>query len=396
MREVIATGKTVEEATEAGCTQLGLSRSEVTLEILAMPQKKFFKTIPAKVKVTAIEDDAAESSIAFEQKSSAPIMEKAQFTETKPTQQKKMQAQNTSEKPQQSMQNPPQTSPETASDEVSDEASAGVSETTEGRVLQSEPEVPIDLALFPQVQKAVDYLSSIFSAMGLQDVSISALRQGDATLLRVSDEHILDRMEVRGEVIQALSYLVDRAVNAGIDKKEDIYLRIRLDVEGYRNRRETELVEMAMRIGNEVAKTGRSRTLAPMNPYERLIVHTTIGKIEGVFSSSIGADVQRRVVIKSLAPNATDGGDYKGDSRGKKQGGQRRDNSRGSSRSSGGRSGAGQGRAPRQGARTQRSFTPEREFAKTEHNPSTAPVVPKRREAIRDGEDLPLYGKIEL
>ncbi len=53
MREVISTGKTVEEATENACRELGLGRDEVSVEILEMPQKKLFKTIPAKVKVTA-------------------------------------------------------------------------------------------------------------------------------------------------------------------------------------------------------------------------------------------------------------------------------------------------------------------------------------------------------
>ena len=57
MREVIMTGRTVEEATAAALAEIGLSEDEVTVEVIDLPQKKFFKTIPAKVKVTADADE---------------------------------------------------------------------------------------------------------------------------------------------------------------------------------------------------------------------------------------------------------------------------------------------------------------------------------------------------
>ncbi|MDL2328094.1 RNA-binding protein, partial [Ruminococcaceae bacterium OttesenSCG-928-A11] len=232
-------------------------------------------------------------------------------------------------------------------------------------------------------------------------------RQGDATLFRIEGEKVASKIEIRGEVIQALSYLVDRAVNSGVDKKEADYLRVRLDVAGYRNRREGELIALANRTGQEVARTARSRTLAPMNPYERLIVHTTISKIEGITSESIGVDTERRVVIKSLAANATDGGDWRPPRKG--GGGNRRDGrgGRGGDRGRNDRSGNRDGRRNDRGGRDNRgggggrrfdrpSSTPEREYAGKTRDPGAAPVVPDRREAVRDGDDLPLYGKIEL
>ena len=71
MREVIVTGKTVEEATEKACLELGLPREEVSIEILEMPTRKLFKSTPAKVKATADEAEAP----AAEEKPAAPKAE---------------------------------------------------------------------------------------------------------------------------------------------------------------------------------------------------------------------------------------------------------------------------------------------------------------------------------
>lgn len=375
MREVIATGKTVEEATEAGCSELGLGRHEVSVEILEMPVKKLFKSTPAKVRVTA--DDGQEPQ---------------KKAEAAPAQPKPAAPVNTQKPAQGQAAAQPQAAPD------------------ERQLLPEEPEEAIDLEQAPHVKKAVDYLLSILNAAGAGQVQVNAIRQGDATLFRVEDGEIASKMEIRGETIQALSYLIDRSVNAGVDKKDPNYLRIRLDIAGYRNRREGELVSLASRTAKEVAHTGRSKTLAPMNPYERLIVHTAVSKIEGVTSESIGSDVERRVVVKSTGPNATDGEDWHPPRKGGSGGGGSRvgrpsggNNYRGGNRGGGGGGGrdrdrnndrnrSGRGGPPRDRA----SSTPEREDADRQRDPDAKPVVPQRRDAIQDGEDLPLYGKIEL
>ena len=361
MREVIVTGKTVEEATEKGCMELGLSQEEVTVEILEMPLKKLFKTIPAKVKVTADDDDDLLLEVAIENKyREQAVQEKAVVKEEQKA-----------EKPVEKKEQP----------------------FSRKAVLPSEPEIEIDLAQNAGAAAGVAYLEQLFKAMGSNTVHVKAYQQGDATLLRVEGEDIKDVMETRGDTIQALSYLTDRVVNKGVDKKEGNYLRIRLDVAGYRGRRESELVELAHKVGKEVVKTKRSRTLAPMNPYERLIIHTTISEMEGLVSESTGSDAERRVVIKSTAADATDGEDWQAPRKGGKSG--RPSNSRpsGNNRRSG-----YQNQKPRKNfvQEKPKTSTPEREYANKERNESSQPVVPERREAIKDVDDLPLYGKIEL
>lgn len=367
MREVIATGKTVEEATESGCAQLGLSRDEVSVEILEMPIKKLFKSTPAKVRITA--DTSAEETPA-----APPAEEKAAPVQQKPA------AEKTTEKPVENTAKKPE--------KIREEKS----------LEPQEPEIPIDLSADSPAKQAADYLTSIFKAMGAADVNVLAFQQGDATMLRVEGESIGELIDTRGETIQALSYLTDRAVNKGVDKKSGDYMRVRLDVAGYRGRREGELVALAERTAAEVNNTKRSRTLAPMNPYERLIVHTTISKIEGVRSESIGADTERRVVVKSTAPDAQDGDDWRPPR--KQGGGGRRPQQGGRYGGSGQRQnrggGQGRGRGDGQGKWQKPNNTPEREYADKKFDAGSEPIVPKRREAIHDGEDMPLYGKIEL
>lgn len=363
MKEIIATGKTVEEAAENGCRDLGVSMNEVTYEVLEVPVKKLFKSLPAKVKVTLITGDDIEDK----------VEKTVKETFAAPPE-------------------PPAATSQPAAPRAEKE-----------NVLEEEPEEPIDLAQNAPAAMAVQYLNEVFTAMGAAQTDIKAFKQGDATLLRVEGDNLMQVLEIKGDTVQALSYLTDRAVNKGVDKKDPGYLRIRLDVAGYRNRRENELVKLAQQTGAEVARTHRSRTLEPMNAYERLIVHTTISKMEGLVSESTGADATRRVVVKSTAADATDGEDWKPP---RKAGPGRRDNNRdnnrggkGNYRQGGGQNRGGGNRRPndrgdRRGPR--QSNTPEREFASRPHNQQSGPVVPERREAIRDGEDLPLYSKIDI
>ncbi|MFV0353329.1 MAG: RNA-binding cell elongation regulator Jag/EloR [Oscillospiraceae bacterium] len=359
MREVISTGKTVEEAVEKGCQELGLSRDDVSVEILDLPVKRLFKSVPAKVRVSA---DDVEHEVAAEK----PVVEKKVPAEKQelPEQKKK--------------------------DVVQAEAAPKATS------FFTEPEEPIEVAPNSGVSRAVSYVSGILDAAGVEQHQIHAFKQGDSTLLRIESDTVSQYLEIRGDTIQALSYLTERAVNKGIDKKDPEFVRLRLDVEGYRNRREAELTELARQVAKDVLKNNRHRTLQPMNAYERLIVHTTISEIDGLESESTGADTERQVVIKSTDPSATDGGEWKA-KREYKGGGKKPRDGRGGH--SGSRPGGSSRRGPSRGRNFQdkpRTSTPEREFANKERNANAQPVVPKQREAITDGQDLPLYGKIEL
>ena len=86
------------------------------------------------------------------------------------------------------------------------------------------------------------------------------------------------------------------------------YCRISVDCNGYRAKRRETLEALAVKTANRVLKQGRRVTLEPMNPYERRIIHATVGEIEGVRSESKGEGSQRRVVLYSTAPRKNSGG----------------------------------------------------------------------------------------
>lgn len=99
----------------------------------------------------------------------------------------------------------------------------------------------------------------------------------------------------RGETLDALQYLSGLVAN----RMEGEYFRITIDSGNYREKRERTLELLAKKLSSQVLKNGRSMTLEPMNPYERRIIHATVQNIDGVSSSSIGEEPNRRVVISS-------------------------------------------------------------------------------------------------
>ena len=99
----------------------------------------------------------------------------------------------------------------------------------------------------------------------------------------------------RGETLDAMQYLTSLAVNR--NRKQEGYTRVSIDTEGYREKREETLARLARKIAGQVKATGRSRTLEPMNPYERRVLHATLQNHPYVATRSEGEEPNRRVVI---------------------------------------------------------------------------------------------------
>ena len=97
----------------------------------------------------------------------------------------------------------------------------------------------------------------------------------------------------RGETLDAIQQLTNYAVNSGCDKR----LRIHVDAENYRAKREQSLESLANKVAGKVLKYRRSVTLEPMNAYERHVIHAALQDKEGVTTYSIGTEPNRRVVV---------------------------------------------------------------------------------------------------
>ena len=367
-----STGKTVDEARAKACALLGVQADDlnVSYEVLEMPQKTGFlglKTTPAKVRVSVELPDAPAAAPAkpVEVVAEQPVETAAPVQETAPV------------------------AEETA---VEEPAAPAAEQPAEAAEEAEEVEEPIVIEENAKVKAAVDYLREVITLMGVENVTFSAVQKGEATIIRLDGEHLGALIGRRGETMESLSYLASLVAN----RLEGDYIKLGLDVAGYRDKRESDLTALAQRIGAKVRKTGRSFAMEPMNPYERRIIHSAISKMEGVRSESKGEGRDRRVVIYSTAPDAQTENTYGerrgrgGNRNGRRPGGNRNGGYRGERRSNGGYRGSRSG-APR-GPRP--SSVPERTYAPRDAE-SAAPVAPRRTERVDDFADFS-FGKIEL
>ena len=388
IRKQEATGKTVDEARAKACALLGVQADDlnVSYEVLEMPQKTGFlglKTTPAKVCVSVEEPDAPAAPAA----APAPAAEAAPVQETAP------------EVPAAPVEEPaaPVEAPATEVEQPAAEQAA----PADAAAADEETEVPIVIEENAKVKAAVEYLQEVIAKMGVENVTFSAVQKGEATIIRLDGEHLGALIGRRGETMESLSYLASLVAN----RLEGDYIKLGLDVAGYRDKRESDLTALAQRIGAKVRKTGRSFAMEPMNPYERRIIHSAISKMEGVRSESKGEGRDRRVVIYSTAPDAQTENTY-GERRprggrpgnGRRPGGNRNGGYRGGSRSEHGDRNGNRGgyRGSRNGGNRgpRPSGVPERTYAPRDAE-TAAPVAPKRTERVDDFADFS-FGKIEL
>ena len=369
-----STGKTVDEAFAKACALLGVQAEDenVSREVLEYPQKTGFlglKTTPAKVRVSVEEPDAPAAVPAkpVEPVAEQPVEPAAPVQETAPVAEEVPAA-------------------------VAEPAAPAAEQTAEAAEEAEEVEVPIVIEENAKVKAAVDYLREVITLMGVENVTFSAVQKGEATIIRLDGEKLGALIGRRGETMESLSYLASLVAN----RLEGDYIKLGLDVAGYRDKRESDLTALAQRIGAKVRKTGRSFAMEPMNPYERRIIHSAIGKMEGVRSESKGEGRDRRVVIYSTAPDAqTDNtyGERRPRGNGRRPGGNRNGGFRGGRGSSPRNGGPRNGRPA--GSRGPRpSSVPERTYAPRDAE-TAAPVAPKRTERVDDFADFS-FGKIEL
>ena len=377
-----ATGKTVDEACTNACALLGVEKDDINVsyEVLEMPQKTGFlglKLTPAKVRVSVELPDEPVAAPAAPVEEPAPVVEeKAAPAAAEPV------VEETAPEAPAAVEEPAAPAEEAAS------AEEQAAPAAEGE----EVEVPINIEENAKVKAAVDYLQDVIEKMGVQDVKFSAVQKGEATIIRLDGEKMGALIGRRGETMESLSYLASLVAN----RLEGDYIKLGLDVAGYRDKRESDLTALAQRIGAKVRRTGRSFAMEPMNPYERRIIHSAIGKMEGVRSESKGEGRDRRVVIYSTDPNAV-AESANARPRGPRGGRDRNGTGRSGGYHRGGeRRGDRNGRGPRNGGGRggYRSNVPERTYTPRDAE-NAAPVAPKRTERVDDFADLS-FGKIEL
>ncbi|MFZ5968716.1 MAG: RNA-binding cell elongation regulator Jag/EloR [Bacillota bacterium] len=173
--------------------------------------------------------------------------------------------------------------------EVIEEPSRGIL----GLIGTRQAKVKVTVIDNPQ-ETAVDFLSDMLRTMGLKAQFKTKLK-GDHLYLEVIGDDMGVLIGRRGQTLDAIQYLVSLVVN----KDREEYLKVLLDTEDYRRKREQTLIRLANKLAYRVKKTRQDIVLEPMNPYERRIIHSALQSHPYVATKSEGEEPYRRVVIEA-------------------------------------------------------------------------------------------------
>ena len=143
------------------------------------------------------------------------------------------------------------------------------------------------------VQAVEEFLKNTLKAMNMEVEIQSEIDSDGALSVNMSGDHMGILIGKRGQTLDALQYLANRVAN----KHQDGYVRVKLDTENYRARREETLRHLAKNIAHKVKRTRRPVALEPMNPYERRIIHSSLQSDPYVSTHSEGEEPYRKVVV---------------------------------------------------------------------------------------------------
>lgn len=145
------------------------------------------------------------------------------------------------------------------------------------------------------IEEAQKFLSEVSEQMGAP-VEIEVKREGKQVLFTLKGEKIALLIGKRGQTLNSLQYLAQLVIN----RYSGQYLTLLLDAEGYRNRRNETLIQLAYRMAQKAIKTGKGVSLEPMPSYERKVIHTALAENSKVKTYSDGTEPHRFIVINPV------------------------------------------------------------------------------------------------
>ena len=282
MSYIDVTGKTEEEAIQNALAQLGMDRDDVSVEILERAKSGFLGmgAKPARVRVTYGPDEAPMEEVAVPVKP-AVVEKPEKKEEPKPQQQPRQPRQ---PKPQQQPRQPRQPKPQQP--------------RREERVERVEKPIAAPAVDLPECTddnavRITAFLTGLLEHMDSPAaVKVYEEEKGRYKVI-LEGQKLGALIGRRGETLDAIQQLTNYAVNSGNEKR----IRVHVDAENYRARREASLESLAMKVAAKVKKYRRSVTLEAMNAYERHVIHAALQDVKGVTTYSVGTEPNRRVVV---------------------------------------------------------------------------------------------------
>ena len=244
LKWIESTGKSEEAAIEAALQKLGMDRDEVSVEILERAKSGFLGigSCPAKVKVS---------------------YEAPGEPEERPA--------------------PAEVTP----------AEAELVKAAEPAVREEAPSPAAPVAEGEKAERIDAFLTGLLAQMGAEARPVIRMDENGTYQVELVGRELGGLIGRRGEPLDALQQLTGYAVNHGQSKR----VRIHVDAEGYRAKREESLVRLAQKVAGKVVKYRRNVTLEPMNAYERHVIHTALQETPDITTYSIGTEPNRRTVV---------------------------------------------------------------------------------------------------
>ena len=283
------TGKTEDEAIQSALAQLGMDRDDVSVEILERAKSGFLGigSAPARVRVS-YDDGKAEEAAKPAEKPAAPKPEK----KVEPSA-------------------APKAVPMYAPEVLQKKEPRAAKEERSGRPAREErrerapraerpapqPKVIVDLGEECRDEKSEQirsFLKGLLEHMdSAAEIKIYESEKGRYKVY-LEGEKLGALIGRRGETLDAIQQLTNYSINRGSEKNR---VRVQVDAENYREKREQSLERLAEKVAGKVTKYRRNVTLEPMNAYERHVIHTALQDTPGVTTFSIGTEPNRRVVV---------------------------------------------------------------------------------------------------
>lgn len=281
LKWIEASGKNEEAAIASALAQLGLERDDVSVEVLERAKSGFLGigASPARVKVSYEAPDEPKVSVPPSAPKAEPV--KKPVVEQAPVMEKPVKKEAVAAPKQEAV------APKVAAAPKQEAAApkaplAPQTEETVGSVGSADAEESIRV-----------FLEGLFSHMGVSAVPVITLRPEGGYQVILEGERLGALIGHRGETLDAIQQLTNYAINRDRQKR----VRVHIDVENYRQKREEALQRLAQKVATKVVKYRRNITLEPMNAYERHVIHETLQDYPDVVTYSTGTEPNRRTVV---------------------------------------------------------------------------------------------------
>ena len=308
-KTIITSGKTIDLALEAALTQLGLERDDITYQVLALPKAGFlgFGAQPAKVQVTYEVPDPVPAAVPEKPKSAlgsasrskpkaaAPV-KKAEAHKAEPAKAEAPKAEAPKQEKKAEAPKAPKAEKKPEAPKAPKQEKPKAPKADKPKA-EKKVEVPKEYTA-PEAgsveEKIETFIKGLLEHMDSKAVPHCWKADGNTYKVDLVGDDLGYLIGRRGDTLDAIQHLANYTVNRDVDG----HIRINVDAECYREKREESLRRYARKKAQQVLKARRRTTLEPMNAYERHVIHAALQEMDNITTHSTGTEPNRRVVIE--------------------------------------------------------------------------------------------------